>query len=236
MASQPPITLTPERFAQGMTFEQYLEYIGSPENLQREGSFGATRRDWTAYLRERYQRTQLSEAQAAAFRALTALPNGPGHILMIAEDWSTDVRRDLGTVQRLAEAGGIDLRIFTRDDHRWVGGSTPYPDSPNADLVTPFLRRRGDETFLSIPVVAFFTRDFQYLYHYQEWPAVYHKDRIRGHQSTARPGESAEAAQRRSTEEYAAMVGAPIFDVWTSAAASEMISLLFERLVVGSLE
>ena len=236
MASQPQITLTPERFAQGMTFEQYLEYIGSPENLQREGSGGATRRDWTTYLRERYQRTQLSEAQAAAFRALTSLPNGPARILMIAEEWSTDVRRDIGTVQRLAEAGEVELRIFTRDGERWIGGPTPDPASPNADLVTPFLRRRGEESFLSIPVVAFFTRDFQYLYHYLEWPAVYHKDRIRGHQSTARPGESPEAAQQRSTEEYAAMVGAPIFDVWTSAAVSEMISLLFERLVVGSLE
>jgi hypothetical protein len=236
MASQPQITLTPERFAQGMTFEQYLEFIGSPANLQREGSGGVTRRDWSAYLRERYQRTQISEAQAAAFRALTARPNGPAKILMIAEDWSTDVRRDLGTVQRLAEAGGVELRIFTRDDHRWVGGSTPFPDSPNADLVTPFLRRRGAETFLSIPVVAFFTTDFQYLYHYLEWPAVYHKDRIRGYQDAARPGESAEAARQRSREEYDAMVGAPIFDVWTSAAVSEMISMLFERLVVGSLE
>ena len=29
--------VTPERFASGMTFEEYLVYIGSPENLAREG-------------------------------------------------------------------------------------------------------------------------------------------------------------------------------------------------------
>ena len=49
--------VTPERFAQGMTFEQYVKYTGSPENLAREafgsyypdgGSIGAARRDYSA--------------------------------------------------------------------------------------------------------------------------------------------------------------------------------------------
>ena len=30
--------VTPERYASGMTFEQYLQYVASPENLHREGS------------------------------------------------------------------------------------------------------------------------------------------------------------------------------------------------------
>ncbi len=29
-------SITPERFAQGMTFDQYIAYLGSPENLARE--------------------------------------------------------------------------------------------------------------------------------------------------------------------------------------------------------
>ena len=33
--------VTPERFAQGMTFEQYVTYVGTPENLQREGCIAA---------------------------------------------------------------------------------------------------------------------------------------------------------------------------------------------------
>ena len=42
--------VTPERFASGMTFEQYLAYVGAPENLKREGS-GRPRSDMTANLR-----------------------------------------------------------------------------------------------------------------------------------------------------------------------------------------
>ena len=29
--------MTPERFAQGMTFDDYVKFTGSPENLAREG-------------------------------------------------------------------------------------------------------------------------------------------------------------------------------------------------------
>ena len=46
--------VTPERFAKGMTFDEYVTYTGSPQNLAREafggyypdgGSFGAPRKD-----------------------------------------------------------------------------------------------------------------------------------------------------------------------------------------------
>ena len=234
--TQPQITLTPERYARGMTFEEYFEFIGSEENLRREGSQGAPRRDWTAYLRERYERTRLTEAQVAATRWLAGQPNGPAKILMIAEEWSSDCRRDLPVVQRLAEAGGLELRIFTRDGDTVSTSPSPDPSSPNADLMAAFLRRRDGETFQSIPVVAFFTRDFQLLYHYLEFPAVYHKDRIRAHQRAARPGETAQQTRRRAEADFAAMLDSPMLDVWADAAVAEMISLLYERIVVGSLE
>ncbi len=236
MASQSRAVLTPERFAQGMTFEAYLGFIGTAENLRREGSQGAARRDWTAYLRERYRRTRLTESQVAAFRWLCGQPHGPRKILMIAEEWSSDCRRDLAVVQRLAEAGDVELRIFTRDGDGYGAGPGPDPSAPNADLMTAFLRRRDGETFQSIPVVAFFTQDFQLLYHYLEFPAVYHKDRIRGHQRTARPGETAEQTRRRADEAFATMLDSPILDVWADAALAEMISSLYERVVVGPLE
>ncbi len=236
MVSQPRFTLTPERFAQGMSFEQYLAFIDSAENLRREGSQGAARRDWTAYLRERYDRTRLGEAQVAALRWLAGRPNGPARIVMIAEEWSSDCRRDLPVVQHMAEAGDLELRIFTRDGDRLSTSPMPDPSSPNADLVTAFLRRRDGETFQSIPVVAFFDRGFQLLYRYLEFPAVYHKDRIRGQQRAARPGETDEQTRRRAEEEFAAMLGSPMLDVWADAAAAEMISLLYERVTVGPLE
>lgn len=31
--------VTPERFATGMTFDHYMDYIGTPENLAREAGW-----------------------------------------------------------------------------------------------------------------------------------------------------------------------------------------------------
>ena len=79
--------VTPERFASGMTFDQYVAYVGSPENLKREGAIvggvlvgGAPRRDWSGYLRKRYEKVRLSDAQAAAIRWLASQPGGPAKI------------------------------------------------------------------------------------------------------------------------------------------------------------
>ena len=75
--------VTPERFAKGMTFDEYVKYAGSPENLAREafgsyyadgGSIGTARRDNSAVLRERYARTRLSDQQGAAIKWLAAQP------------------------------------------------------------------------------------------------------------------------------------------------------------------
>ncbi|HEV8438810.1 MAG TPA: hypothetical protein VGT40_11995, partial [Methylomirabilota bacterium] len=67
--------MTPERFAKGMTFEQYVAYVGTPENLGREaGQAGEKRRDWSGFLRERYQKIRLSDAQQTAIRWLASQP------------------------------------------------------------------------------------------------------------------------------------------------------------------
>jgi thiol-disulfide isomerase/thioredoxin len=235
MASGAEFQLTPERFAQGMTFEEYLAFIGTEENLRREGSGGAPRRDMTGLLRERSARARLTDAQTAAIKSLAERPDGPARMLVIAEEWSSDCRRDLPVLQRLAEAGGMEARIFTRDAQRYGAGPAPESDNPNADLVDAFLRRRGGESFQSIPVVAFYTRDFEHLYTYLEWPAVYNKDRIRPFLTAPRAGESPEQAKQRGDAEFLALQGSPMFDVWAEAAVAEMISKLYERLTIGSL-
>src|SRR5438552_15297309 len=105
--------MTPERFAKGMTFDDYLKFIGSPENLRREGfdirrfSLAKPRVDWSAYLRERHAKARLSDEQAAATKWLAAQPGGPAKVLVIAEDWSADCRRDLRYLARRADAGGL---------------------------------------------------------------------------------------------------------------------------------
>ena len=90
---------------------------------------------------------------------------------------------------RLAEAGGLELRIFDRDGRRSAARRGPIRSiSPNADLVNAFLRERDGQTFQSVPVAAFFTRDFEYLYHYTEFPRIYHKERLAGAMQRPRPG------------------------------------------------
>src|SRR2546425_3028277 len=109
--------ITPERFAQGMTFDQYVTYASTPENLEREAGWwlGTTRQDLSGLLREWYQRRRLTNAQVDAIRWLVKQPNGPARILVISEEWSSDCRRDVPMLAHLAEAGGMELRIFRRD-------------------------------------------------------------------------------------------------------------------------
>jgi hypothetical protein len=85
--------VTADRFAKGMSFDEYVTYTGSSENLSREGfdirrfSSVRPRLDWSGYLRQRYAKASLSAGQAAAIKTLAAQPGGPAKVLVISEDW-----------------------------------------------------------------------------------------------------------------------------------------------------
>jgi hypothetical protein len=222
------------RFAKGMTFSRYVDYVGTPENLKREGS-QAPRRDWSGFLREAYEKVRLSPAHEAAWTWLVAQPDGPAKVLAISEEWSSDCRRDIPLLAKLADVVGLELRIFTRDGPTMGRGPKPEPDSPNADLMAQFLNHRDGRTFQSIPVVVFYTEDLRELYRYTEFPALYHKDRIRGSFNAARPGERPEQTKERADKEFMDMLGSPFFEVWRAAALDEWTAMLYERLRVGSL-
>jgi hypothetical protein len=143
--------VTPVRFARGMTFEQYVTYTGSPENLAREGfgsynsaagSIGTARRNNSTAFRERYARARLADHQVRAIKWLATQPNGPAKMLVVSEDWSSDCRRDLPMLARLAEAGGLEMRIFNRDGKKILGTRRPdpaaYPDG-NHDIMLEYL-------------------------------------------------------------------------------------------------
>ena len=172
--------VTRERFASGMTFDQYVAYVGTPENLKREGS-GRPRSDMTANLRAGYAAARLDDAQTAAIKWLAARPNGPAKVLVLSEEWSSDCRRDVPMLARLAEAGGLELRIFRRDGQRFSASHRPTlaeaPDS-NADIMAEFLNTKNSQTWQSIPVAVFYTKDLEYIYHYTEFPAIYQKDQV----------------------------------------------------------
>ena len=237
--------VTADRFAKGMTFEEYVTYAGSAQNLAREafgsyhpdgGAIGAARKDNSAVLRERYARTRLADYQAAAIKWLAAQPGGPANILVISEDWSSDCRRDVPALARLAEAGGLALRIFNRDGGKVLGQRRPdpaaYPDG-NHDIRLEFLNAKNGAEWASVPVVVIYTKDFEELHRYIEYPAIYHKDRIRAHQQAARPGESREQASERAAREFAALQASPFFDLWASAGLDEILSALHRRRVLG---
>ena len=235
--------VTAERFAKGMTFDEYVRYAGSPENLAREafggsylpdsGSTGGPRKDNSQIFRDRYAKARLSEQQTAAITWLAAQPNGPAKVLVISEDWSSDCRRDLPWLQRLAEAGGLELRIFNRDGTKILGQRRPdpakYPDA-NHDLMLQYMKKDSRGEWASLPVAVFFTKDFQELHRYIEFPAIYQKDLIRGQQSAPRPGESADAAKKRSAGEFLALQNSPFFDIWASAAIDEILTALRDRV------
>jgi hypothetical protein len=228
--------ITPERFATGMTFDEYVRYVGTPENLSREAGWwlGTQRHDFSSLLRAWYTRVQLTGAQMDAIRWLAGQPGGPARLLVISEEWSSDCRRDVPALARLAEAGGLALRIFPRDGQKLGRGPRASPDeSPTADVVNAFLNEKDGQTFQSVPVAAFLTREMQHLYTYFEYPALYHKERLYTAMQAPVAGETREQAWPRFLRDWRALQESPFFRIWASAAIDEIICALHERLVAG---
>ena len=227
--------VTPERFAQGMTFDEYVKFVGTSENLKREGSFNMPRRDYSEFLRKAFEAAQLSDAQREAWQWIVAQPNGPAKVLVISEEWSSDCRRDVPMLAKLARLGGLELRIFPRDGHTLSSLAVPDPkESPNADVMAQFLRRRDGQTFQSIPIAAFYTKNLEHLYTYMEFPQIYRKDRVVGAIRAPKPGESKDDTAKRGLTDFFAFQQTPFFRLYAAAAVDEIIAMLHERLRVGS--
>jgi thiol-disulfide isomerase/thioredoxin len=228
--------VTPERFAKGMTFDEYVRFVATPQNLAREGSMGSKRRDMSGHLRATYDATHLQPEQVEALKWLAAQPGGPAKMLVISEEWSSDCRRDVPVFARMAEAAPFELRIVPRDGQKFSSAARPSlaeaPDS-NADIMAEFLNDKNGRTWQSIPVAVFYTKDLKYLYHYVEFPAIYHKDSVVGRIRGARPGETPEQTSERSNREFTALQQSPFFKIWACAGVDEIVSALHERLVLG---
>lgn len=131
--------VTAQRFAAGLTYWEYLEHI------QRN----------RAKFEYNYDQTCLTDDDVRAFRELASRPDGPARVLALAEEWCPDVFRGLPVMARIAEAAGMELRIFARDQ--------------NLDIMDEFLNQGK---YQSIPVFVFYTRDQRYLAHWIERPAL----------------------------------------------------------------
>lgn len=91
--------VTPERFGQGFSYDDYMAQI--KVNKDRFAGF--------------YIRCQLKPEDAALFRALANRRNGPAKMLVLGEDWCGDVVRGLPVLARVAQAAGMEMSIFPRD-------------------------------------------------------------------------------------------------------------------------
>ncbi len=102
MTQQKQSVVTPERFASGMTWEQWMKHI--QRNVQK--------------FQYNYDETKVSGADTKRLQALAKKPGGPAKVLVLGEDWCPDVVRGLPVIQRIAEAAGLEARHFPRDENQ----------------------------------------------------------------------------------------------------------------------
>ena len=98
-----------------------------------------------------------------------------------------------------------------------------------------FLNRKNGGAYRSIPICAFYTKDFKYLYHFTEYAALYDKERVVvQHIRAARPGESAEQTQERAGREFGELRQTPFWQIWTLGAVDEIVTMLHRKLTIGT--
>jgi len=130
----------------------------------------------------------------------------------------------------------MELRIFNRDGKKVLATRRPDPavaPDANYDIMLEFMNRKNGGEWASVPVAVVYTKDFQELCRYIEYPAIYNKDRIRARQQAARSGETEAQTKERAIREFLALQRSPFFDLWAPAAIGEILSALHERLVAG---
>lgn len=190
MVDQKQSVLTPQRFQQGLTFEQYMSQIEKNQDK----------------FRYNYDNTQVPENEKAELKQLVAKPNGPKKLAVLGEDWCPDVYRGLPVLARLAEAAGIEMRVFPRDQ--------------NLDLMNEYLK---DGEFQSIPTAIFYTGDMDYIYHFIERPAKANEEM--GKMRDIYAGRTREEAQ----PDVDAFQQGPVWAGWRQATITELLQTLQQR-------
>ncbi len=200
MVQQKQSAVTPERYSQGLTYAAYLQAI---ERNQKR-------------FEENYGATTVSAEDTTALKELMAKPGGPAKIMVIGEDWCPDVFRGLPVFQRMAEATGMELRMFMRDQ--------------NKDLIEEFLKGGEHE---SIPVAVFYTEALEYICHFTERPDLANRemhDLLRPmYQRMNKPDMTPEEKEAAKQEKIAFQNG-PIWANWRQETIRECIAMLREKL------
>lgn len=198
MTQQKESVVTPGRFAQGLTYEQWVQAVDRNQ----------------ARFQENYDGTQLSDDDARAFQELVARPDGLAKCLALAEAWCPDVFRGLPVMARIAEAGGIELRTFFRDQ--------------NKDIMAEFLNQGEHE---SIPTFVFYTRDHRYIAHWIERPALANEQMPELAKLTAplRNTDTSQEERQKLIQAYIDFQHGPTWAGWRDATVREIRALLEEH-------
>ncbi|MCH8995354.1 MAG: thioredoxin family protein [Chloroflexi bacterium] len=198
MAQQKESVVTPERFAQGMPYERWLEAIDRNQ----------------ARFQENYDGTHLSDDDTRAFRGLVEAQDGPACCLALGEAWCPDVFRGLPVMARIAEASGMELRVFFRDQ--------------NTDIMAEFLKHGEHE---SIPTLVFYTKDHRYIGHWIERPALANEEMPKLRELTEPLGnpDLAQEERQKHIKAYIDFQHGPVWGGWRDATIREIRELLEQR-------
>ena len=128
--------VTPERFQQGFSYGDYIDQI-----KVNKARF------------EEFYKFQVKPEDAKDLKELASRPNGPAKMLVLGEDWCGDVIRGMPMLARVADAAGLEMSIFPRDQHH--------------DIMNEYLKN-GE--WMSIPVAVFYTKEHDYICHWIERP------------------------------------------------------------------
>ena len=184
--------ITPQRYLQGFTYEDYLSQMPSNRELYQESD--------AAF--------KLSSADAKSFKDIVGRLGGV-KALAIVEDWCPEAHRGLPVLARIAQASGMELRVFYRDK--------------NPDIMNHYLNQGK---FQSIPVFAFFDRNLRPLCHWIERPAA--ATRFREEVVAELAKKKLNADEQRS--EYRRRT-TPMADSWRLETVKELRALLSKVVV-----
>ena len=192
--------VTAERFASGSSYRDYVKTIERNEKR----------------FEENYAATEVSADDAAHMKQLMAKPGGPAKLMVVGEDWCPDVFRGMPVFARLAEATGLELRVFKRDE--------------NKDIIAEFMK---DGEFESIPVAVFYAADQRYLAHFIERPRLANEEMrtllVPMYQRLRKP-DMTDEEKEAAKQEYIAFQNGPVWSNWRQETIRECLRSLDEKL------
>jgi hypothetical protein len=198
--------ITPVRFEQGLAYANFLAQAAvNVDKFERN-----------------YKSAPLTQEDIAFFKRAASLPQGPAKIVAIAEAWCGDVYRELPTVAHIADATGMALRVFLRDE--------------NPDIMDEFLSNDGKSR--AIPVFVFYTAEMQYITHFTERSANAHRelaeigDQVKAQMGLPKETTFATAPEDRKQELLREVIARiqPRSDDWRKEAIKELRLLLSTAL------